>query len=65
MFIKGSHKKGYFLPYKFATEKVYPVTDEETLRKSNFKPIPDDITEIGEIVQWEANPGNVYIGNHH
>ena len=61
-FVKGSHKKGYFMPYKFATELPYPLSDpnkkEETV---TFTPIPENIEELGEVVGWEVAPGDCVV----
>ena len=55
-FVKGSHKKGYFMPYKFATELPYTANSE-----SQFSLLPKNVSDLGEVVGWEVNPGDCVV----
>ena len=63
LFVKGSHNQGYFLPYKFATERPYTVSNSSVSNPHTFNPIPDDITQLGEVVGWEVAPGDCVVFN--
>lgn len=57
LFVRGSHKKGYFMPYKFATELPYQITGNGPA----FTPIPKRIEDLGEVIGWEVTPGDCVV----
>ena len=60
-FVKGSHKKGYFMPYKFATELPYQVSEPSQDPLLSFTSIPEKIEDLGEVVGWEVSPGDCVV----
>ena len=61
LFVRGSHKLGYFMPYKFGTERPYPISNDELHAQLQFTEIPDDITSIGDVIGWRVERGDCVV----
>eukprot|EP00116_Pleurobrachia_bachei_P007969 sb/3468231/ len=60
LFFKGSHKLPYFMPYKFVTERPYPIENEDLQKKMKFPPLPNE-DQLGEIIGWDVSPGDCVV----